>query len=233
MIKMEEQLKVIAEGMKKVSYYINYFEDIGQTYSDPNGDIGDKKITIDRFMYNEEKENWRIRIVNQSDIDFRNVDVFKVETREKMCTFAIIQQNCIVWKDIKLEYGEDLYGLHLIAISKGIIISDNPFLIAPYKLSNPDNRGVDGDDSKIELLIKLKNCSMKLLPDLCLAIPNEIEPMKFENSNIGYLDTTELWVPLSSDRNYNIFAYSGDTKITPDLQLILVDGNEIPPNNLE
>ena len=139
-----------------------------------------------------------------------------------------------MWKETGLKYDENLYNKHLIAISQNVIVSADPFLIAPYKLDYSNEPMIEQNDNGLSAAyyLVLKNYSKKVLDKICLTSPDYIVAYEFEYPNIGYKQETVLQATFVFDftnkkemaEKYKIFAYSGNEKISSDLWLWVDNG---------
>ena len=214
------------------------------TYHEPGiARSEDAFLRIDKFFWHKDLDQWRIRIVNDTDFYYHNVSIFKVETKEEICHFSVVQPHCKLWKETGIPYSEDLYGLHLIAISQDQIVMKDPFLITPCKLMYYNEPGLDivqGDDPEenaggvyegiYELV--LKNYSLKQFENLRLARPDQHQATEFPDQSFEYGDKVEVAIKVKFDfntnpeiyENFKIFAFSGDEKISWDLWLYCDQG---------
>lgn len=233
---IEKNVKTLKETCSKIEKVLEYAEDMMRTYQEPPKELieNDSKITIDKFFYEEDIKQWKIRLSNSTKIDFHNVYIVIVEEKKVICKFELVQNNCKMWKETGLKYDENLYNKHLIAISQNVIISAYPFLIAPYKLNYTSDPTIEQNDSGLTAIyyLVLKNYSKKVLDKICLTSPEYIMAYEFEYPNIAYKQETSLQATFTFDFNnkkemaekYTIFAYSGNEKVSSDLWLWVDNG---------
>ncbi|OMJ67543.1 hypothetical protein SteCoe_35260 [Stentor coeruleus] len=233
---IEKNVKTLKETALKIGKVLNYAEDMMNTYQEPPKEQiqGESKIIIDKFFYEEDIKQWKIRISNDTKIDFHNVYIVIVEEKKIICKFELVQNSCKMWKETGLKYDEKLYNKHLIAISQNVIISNDPFLIAPYKLNYNQEPYVEENENGINATyyLVLKNYSKKVLEKICLTSPDYIIPYEFEYPNISYKQETTLQATFVFDftnkkdmaEKYKIFAYSENEKVSSDLWLWVENG---------
>ena len=97
---IEKQNKIV----ELIKQEIVHNEDLANTYSDTTVLDENPKISITKFFYEKDKNLWRIRVNNDTGVNFHNVDIYRAENKEIICSFAIVEANCQIWKTIKMGY---------------------------------------------------------------------------------------------------------------------------------
>lgn len=211
---LEKEIQIKNTELKSIKQDISKCDDIASTYQDQNLISDEDKIKIKRVFFDKNINAWRIRILNNTEVNFHDVDVYIVESKEVFCSFAIIQAKCKMWKVINIEYSEEIYGIHLIAMSQNLVITKEPFMIAPMRLICD----FDGDLKKFTLT--LKNYSDKVFDQIAITITDRLEDIPVMNPCIQYKEKTVEEARFEKYQNMRIYAFSGNQKITGDLDIL-------------
>jgi hypothetical protein len=216
---IKKSLDSIKENLKENENILKSYEDIANTYADVNTNLELHEIQISRFFYDENEEKWRLRLINDTKLNFFNVDIVIVETQVPICNFNIIQSECTVWKTLDLEYTEDYYGVHLVALSQNIIITPS-FYVAPFKLQAVANQ----ENNTIEFT--LINYSRSKIDNILLALSNKYTPELFENINSEYKGKTHLTLNFEELKSFYAFAFYENKKISNELEIVFNNQSE-------
>ena len=211
---IEKGIKEQKELIERIKEELDQSEEIANTYTDTNQLDQVSKITIDKFFYEKDINAWRIRVSNLTGVNFHNVDIYKVETKDKICSFAIVQANCQLWKTIPMDYSEDFYGLHLLAMSQDTVITEEPFLVSYFKIKN----GTPNWETN-EIEFTLKNYSETVFQMVNITVSGTIIDIGLDCSEIKYKEQIAGTIPFDKFTNCKVFAYSDNRKVTSDLML--------------
>ena len=201
-ILIQNSLLSLQNRLESIKDVINGFE--RYRISECFTDFDENTLEITNFEYDLYGGRWIVKVLNNSEYNLENVNIYNVETKQRICEIKQIQGYSSIKKIIKLEYAS-YYGNHLIAAINGKTASVG-YRITPFKISNNDAKA-----NNQTIVIRVKNNSLKLWETLNIVTSNYNQPFPLDDSNIGYKETCEIQMPIKYIENAHIFLHNGST----------------------
>lgn len=181
--KNNESTLGILKKLEELQRTANFYKEVADLYVMSKRCSKDARVRIKSLKAINEK--FVLKIVNESDEDFKSVQIIVCESGEYKGKFMILQRFCTVYLDIQLN-DEDFYR-HLVVASGDSVVSEVfvifPLIIEKDKMFEKTN------------MIKLSNLTNRQIPEIRLTSTESIDNIMYLQQGLNAKKSTNIKLP--------------------------------------
>ena len=216
--KLFKSLSNLFSSLTQLNSDLSLIQDFLQTKEENNTlellNFDNNSIEILRFEYCFNKGSWMIKIVNKSENNLENVDIYNVENNELICRFKSIQPLSSIKKFIKLKY-KKYYELHLIAAIGEKIVS-SAFFVNYFHISYDLTKS-----NQAFIVFTIKNHSLYAFENLEIVTSTCKSSFEVKPQILNCHQSYKKEIPLISVQNSRVFLVQGNKIISNSLNFTI------------
>ncbi|CAG9313216.1 unnamed protein product [Blepharisma stoltei] len=211
----QDKVRKTFDNLTNLKEVILKARDHAETLYPPPAKVIPAEFYLIRNVTLQDDGKWEIKLVNTTQDYFRQLEIWCIETKEKICEFKLVEPNSRIKKIISVVMPEEeFFYKHLIAQSEGKIVSV-AYPVTPIQLISVEK----DEEHENQFICTLTNMSKKLyFRKLEVACAQSPEVFGVEDSTIKYSEDTTATVRFEKTPHEGTF--------------LVLDGNKIVSNRL-